>query len=73
MERPERGLQPPALYHGETGRLMVQTGAHIVSNRQKWDGVEIEGSGTVWRSGELAEGLVLASRPFDRLELHLPS
>ena len=42
-----------------------------VSNQQKWDILRPERSGVGWRSGELPEGPVVASSPFDRLRLHL--
>ena len=44
---------------------------HSVSNQQKWDTLRPERSGVGWRSGELPEGPVVASSPFDRLSLHL--
>ena len=42
-----------------------------VSNQQKWDTLGAERSGAGWRFGELPEGPVVASSPFDGLSLHL--
>ena len=59
-------------------RLAVHLRAHkagqrltFVSNQQKWASVEGERSGVIWRFGELPDGPVVASSPFDRLSLHL--
>ena len=42
-----------------------------VSNQQKWDTLGAERSGAGWRSGELPDGPIVASPPFDGLSLHL--
>ena len=44
-----------------------------VGNQQKWHTLKPERSWVGWRSGELPEGPVVASSPFDCLSLHLPS
>ena len=44
-----------------------------VGNQQKWDTLRAERSGAVLRCGELPEGHVVLSSPFDCLSLHLPS
>ena len=44
-----------------------------VGNQQKWHTLKPERSWVGWRSGELPEGPVMASSPFDCLGLHLPS
>ena len=40
-----------------------------VSNQQKRDSVETERSGTLWRSGELPEGPIVAYAPIDYRKL----
>ena len=42
-----------------------------VSNQQKWDTLGAERSWAGWRSGELPDGPIVASPPFDGLSLHL--
>ena len=44
----------------------------IVGNQHKWEALGPERSGVGWRSGELPEGLVVPSPPFDRSGLHFP-
>ena len=59
-----RGVDREGCRRG-TAEMNYATGL-AVSNQQKWDTVEAERSGVGWRSGELLEGPVVVSSPFDR-------
>ena len=62
----DRADNPPFLFDGLVdGRLLP------VSNQQKWDTLGAERSWAGWRSGELPDGPIVASPPFDGLSLHL--
>ena len=53
--------------------VLATSKSGTVGNQQKWHALKPERSWVGWRSGELPEGPVVASSPFDCLGLHLPS
>ena len=54
-------------------RWTPKFGQVAVGNQQKWYSLRAERSGAVLRCGELPEGHVVLSSPFDCLGFYLPS
>ena len=69
----EQGIpwDPKSTMHITVGLSAEQLFVTCVSNQQKWDTLGAERSWAGWRSGELPDGPIVASPPFDGLSLHL--